>query len=60
MRVALDVERQFFVELALDTAASYERPNPQEQIGKRHYYASFMTRPMAVDMRSHSPASTAS
>jgi hypothetical protein len=52
------MERQFFVEFLFDTARGHERADAQEQIAERH--ASFITRPMAVDMRSHSLASTAS
>ena len=61
LRLALDVERELLVELAFDAVRSHQRANPQEQIAEIHAaHASFITRPMAVDMRSHSPASTAS
>jgi hypothetical protein len=58
--LALDVERELLVELAFDTPGSGESAHAQEQIAEIHGHASFITRPMAVDMRSHSPASTAS
>ncbi len=61
LRLALDMKREFLVELALDAAGSQQRANAQEEIADVHRaHASFITRPMAVDMRSHSPASTAS
>ena len=61
LRLALDVERELLVELAFDAV---REPPARESAGTgrggscRH--ASFITRPMAVDMRSHSLASTAS
>ena len=44
--------------LAFDAARRRQRTQAQDQVAECH--ASFMTRPMAVDMRSHSLASTAS
>jgi hypothetical protein len=55
------VERELLVELVLDAVRRHQRPNPQEQVADTHEaQANFITRPMAVDMRSHSLASTAS
>ena len=45
-------------ELLLDAVGPEQRPYPQFQVVECH--ASFITRPMAVAMRSHSRASTAS
>ncbi len=36
LRLALDVERQLFVELAFDPARRHQRAHPQEQIAKNH------------------------
>ncbi len=61
LRLALDMERELLVELAFDAAGRHQRANAQEQVAEVHHvHASFITRPMAVDMRSHSLASTAS
>jgi len=55
------VERELLVELPLDPARRDQRLDAQLQIVEGHGgYANFITRSMAVDMRSHSPASTAS
>jgi hypothetical protein len=56
--LALDVEGELLVELLLDPAGPEQRPYSQFQIVECH--ASFITRPMAFAMRSHSRASTAS
>ena len=52
--LAFDVERELFVELAFDAARRDQRAHAQMQIAEIHRQASFITRPMAVDMRSHS------
>src|SRR6185436_13230256 len=56
--LVLDVERELLVELALDAVGPEQRTQPQFQVVEPH--ASFITRPMALAMRSHSRASTAS
>ena len=58
---ALDVEGELLVELLLDAVGPEQRAQPAvsgREDSWRH--ASFITRPMAFDMRSHSRASTAS
>jgi hypothetical protein len=61
LSLALEMKGDLVVELALDAAGRRQRANAQEEIADIHSaHASFITRPMAVDMRSHSPASTAS
>ena len=48
-------------QLALDTASCEQCPSAQPPVPEIHgRHASFMTRPIAADMRSHSRASTAS
>ena len=56
--LALDVEGELLVELLLDAVGPEQRTYPQFQVVECH--ASFITRPMAFAMRSHSRASTAS
>ena len=61
LRLALDVERELIVELALDALRSRPaRESAGTGRGGSCAHASFITRPMAVDMRSHSLASTVS
>ena len=55
---ALDVELEFVIEFLLDAARPEQRARPQLQVAESH--ASFITRPMAFAIRSHSRASTAS
>ncbi len=58
---ALDMERKLLVQLAFHAARSEQRAKAKLEIAQIHRgYASFITRPIAVAMRSHSPASTAS
>ena len=57
-RLALDVEGELFVEFLLDAVWPEQRARPQLQVAEGH--ASFITRPMAFTIRSHSRASTAS
>ena len=58
---ALDVKRQLLVQVALHAAWSQQRARPQFQMAEIHErHASFITRPMAAHIRSHSPVSTAS
>jgi hypothetical protein len=58
--LALDVEGELFVELALHAPRRQQRAHAKAQVAEIHRQASFITRPMAVVMRSHSLASTAS
>ena len=64
LRFALDVERELLVELALGAPWHHESAGAQHQVAEIHRgipgYASFMMRPMAADICSHSRASTAS
>ena len=61
LRLAFEMEGQLVVELAFDAARREQRTHAQAPVAEAHrVYASFMTRPIAVDMRSHSRASTAS
>jgi hypothetical protein len=55
---ALDVEGELLLELLLDAVGPEQHTQPQFEVVERH--ASFITRPMALAMRSHSRASTAS
>ena len=58
---ALDVKREFLIQVALHAVWSQQRARPQFQTAEIHErYASFITRPMAAHIRSHSPVSTAS
>ena len=61
LRVAFEVEGELFVELPLHPARRDQRLDAQLQIVEGHGgYASFITRPMAVDIRSHSLVSIVS
>ena len=61
LSLAFEMERQLLGELALDTARCEQRARAQLQSRKFiGGYASFMTRPIAADIRSHSRVSTAS
>ena len=61
LRLALEVEGELVVQLLLDAAGPEQRAHPQFQVAEIHgVYASFMTRPIAFDIRSQSRASTAS
>ncbi len=61
LRLALDMECKLLVEFAFDPPRGDQRANAELQIAEIHgSYASFITRPMAIDMRSHSLASIAS
>ena len=56
-----EMEGELVVELAFDAARREQRPGAQLPVAEAHrVYASFMTRPIAADIRSHSRASTAS
>ena len=61
LRLAFDVKRELLVELPFDTVRKRERAHTENDVAESHApHASFMTRPIAVDMRSHSRASTVS
>jgi hypothetical protein len=60
LRLALDVEGQFLIELAFRATRREQRAHPQPNAPEIHDYASFITRPMAALIRSHSLASIAS
>ena len=56
--LALNVEGELRVELLVDAVGPEQRTCPQFEVVECH--ANFITRPMALAMRSHSRASTAS
>lgn len=61
LRFMLDMKRKLLVELAFSAAWIEQRPKPKCQVANIHDgYASFITRPIAVDIRSHVSISTLS
>ena len=61
LRLAFDMKDELLVELPLDAARKRQRAKTQQEVTESHApHASFTTRPMAADMRSHALSSIAS